>query len=326
VNLLLVYTGIFLSIVALMLVYFRLARRFHILDKPNERSSHSQLTLRGGGIIFTMACFLYFAVFGGQYPWFMAGLALIAVISFADDVRHQPALVRFLVHIIGVGLLFLQAGYYSFSYIWIIPAFVLSLGLLNAWNFMDGINGITVGYAAVNLASLYILNERLAFVDEHYLHCLGLSMLVFGWFNFRKRAICFAGDVGSIGVSFALQLPMALLLQKTLDPVYLVMQMVYIADTSLTLVHRILKRERIFEAHRQHLFQMMANEGNWGHLRVSMLYMSTQAVCTFLSLRAVHSYGANSYGVLITAFIVLAVLHCLLKFGVFKINLFPSKS
>lgn len=95
------------------LFYFRIADRFNIIDKPNERSSHKRITLRGGGVIFLFGAWLYAAFYGFQYPWFLAGLTLIAAISFADDVHSIPNKIRIVVHFAAMLLMFYQLGLFS---------------------------------------------------------------------------------------------------------------------------------------------------------------------------------------------------------------------
>jgi hypothetical protein len=92
----LIYLFAFILLFALMLVYFRIADRFNIIDKPNDRSSHRHITLRGGGVVFYFGVLLWFLWSGFVYPWFFAGLTLIALISFTDDVNLQMSSLSFL--------------------------------------------------------------------------------------------------------------------------------------------------------------------------------------------------------------------------------------
>ena len=85
---------IFVLLLIAELVYFRIADRFNIIDKPNERSSHTSVVLRGGGIIFLIGMWVWSAFYGFQYPWFLAGLTLVAGVSFVDDIRSLPDSVR----------------------------------------------------------------------------------------------------------------------------------------------------------------------------------------------------------------------------------------
>lgn len=274
----------FLLICALLfvaeLVYFKIADRFNIIDKPNQRSSHTSITLRGGGIIFLIGMLLYAAFFGFAYPWFTLGLALICGISFADDVKPLSSNVRLLFHFSAMLLMFLQWGLFSQFPLWYLPiALIFCTGIINAYNFMDGINGITGGYSLVVLAGLAYINWNVvAFIDPMLLYVAIASVMVFNFFNFRKKAKCFAGDVGSVGIAFVILFALGSLILKTEDVSYIMLLAVYGVDAVLTIVHRILLKEKLTEPHRKHAYQLMANELQVPHVYVSAFYMVLQAV------------------------------------------------
>lgn len=264
------------------LFYFRIADRFNIIDKPNERSSHKRITLRGGGVIFLFGAWLYAAFYGFQYPWFLAGLTLIAAISFADDVHSIPNKIRIVVHFAAMLLMFYQLGLFSSGQGWyLFPAWIVCTGIINAYNFMDGINGITGGYSLVVLAPLAVVNVREQFVDTPLIYVTVLSALVFCWFNFRPKARCFAGDVGAVSMAFILLFMLGTLILRTGNLCYLVFLVVYGVDSVLTICHRLLLRENIFEAHRKHAYQLMANELKIPHVVVSAVYALLQVVISF---------------------------------------------
>ena len=132
-------------------LYFRIARSYEIVDKPNKRSSHLEPTLRGGGIIFPILCIvmnlILFALDRGSVSlWFLFGLLLIGGISFWDDVKTLSPMIRVLFHIAAVMLMFWQTGLLELHMLTIVIGFVLVIGSINAYNFMDGINGITTLY------------------------------------------------------------------------------------------------------------------------------------------------------------------------------------
>ena len=89
-----IYSIEFILLLAIELLYFRIADKCNIIDKPNERSSHSTIVLRGGGIIFLLGMWIWVAFFGFSYPWFLAAVTLIAGVSFVDDIRSLPDSVR----------------------------------------------------------------------------------------------------------------------------------------------------------------------------------------------------------------------------------------
>lgn len=277
-----IYAIIFILLVLLELAYFRVADRFNIIDKPNLRSSHTSITLRGGGGVFLFGAWLYAACFGLSYDWFLLGLTLIGLVSFVDDIHSLPDSVRLVVQFVAMFLMFYQFGILNWHDWWIVLiALIVCVGITNAYNFMDGINGITGGYSLAVLAPLIYLNWKYDFVSMPYLYVTGLSLLVFCFFNFRKKAKCFAGDVGSITIAFILIFAVGRLFLQTGDFSYIVLLAVYGVDSVLTICHRIQLHENLGEAHRKHAYQLMANELKMPHVQVSLLYMIIQLAISF---------------------------------------------
>lgn len=273
------YGIIFIILLALEVVYFRIADRCNIIDRPNERSSHSTIVLRGGGIIFMLGLWIWAAFYGFGYPWFVVAVTLIAGVSFVDDIRSLPDSVRLVAQFVAMGLIFYQMDMLHWEMWWVvILALIVSVGATNIINFMDGINGITGGYALASLIPIYILNKEMGFVEESLVVTVILADVVFCLFNFRPKgkAKCFAGDVGSIGIAFILLFMIGQLIMRTGDVTYLVFLLVYGVDGCLTICHRIMLHENLGEAHRKHAYQLMANELKIGHVKVSLLYMGIQ--------------------------------------------------
>ena len=261
------------------LLYFRVADKFNIIDKPNERSSHSRITLRGGGIIFYFGALAYFLSNHWEYPWFMLALTLITFISFVDDIRSTSQGLRLVFHFTAMALMFYQWGLFSLSWWWIIIALIICTGIINAYNFMDGINGITGGYSLVILGALaYINSEITTFVEPALINTVLCSVLVFCFFNFRKKAKCFAGDVGSVSIAFILLFLIGKLIIKTEDFSWIILLSVYGVDSVLTIIHRLMLHENIGLPHRKHMYQLMANELKIPHVGVSLIYMGAQAL------------------------------------------------
>ena len=282
------YIAIFVLLVVSELVYFKTADHFNIIDKPNERSSHKWIVLRGGGVIFTIALWIWSIVFGFQYPWMLAGVTLAAVVSFWDDVQSLPDSLRLVVQFVAMSLVFQEVGVLQWSLWWFIPiALIVAVGCSNIFNFMDGINGITGGYALAILIPLFLLNQKYGFVDESLLMVVGLSLLVFCFFNFRTKAKCFAGDVGSIGMSFILAFCLGRLMMVTGDVTWIVLYLLYGVDGCLTIIHRIMLHENLGQAHRKHVFQLMANELKMKHIIVSLIYMTLQLVISLIAIYVV---------------------------------------
>ena len=261
------------------LFYFRVADKFNIIDKPNERSSHSRITLRGGGIIFYFGALAYFLTNDWEYPWFILALSLITFISFVDDIRSTSQGLRLVFHFSAMALMFYQWGLFSLSWWWIIIALIVCTGIINAYNFMDGINGITGGYSLIILGALaYINEEMVSFAEPALIYTVLCSVVVFCFFNFRRKAKCFAGDVGSVGIAFILLFLIGKLILKTEDFSWIILLAVYGVDSVLTIIHRLMLHENIGLPHRKHMYQLMANEMKIPHVVVSLVYMAVQAI------------------------------------------------
>jgi len=143
---------------------------------------------------------------------------------------------------------------------------------------MDGINGITGGYSLVVLVALaYINAEITAFIEPALINTVLCSVLVFCFFNFRKKAKCFAGDVGSVSIAFILLFLIGKLIITTGDFSWIVLLSVYGVDSVLTIIHRLMLHENIGLPHRKHMYQLMANELKIPHVVVSLIYMVAQA-------------------------------------------------
>lgn len=272
-----IYVVIAAILMAAELLYFKIADRFNIIDRPNMRSSHTSITLRGGGVVFLFGAWIYAAFFGLTYPWFLIGLTLVGVVSFIDDVHSLPDSVRLIVQFGAMFLMFYQFGILNWNDWWIVCiALIVCVGITNAYNFMDGINGITGAYSLAVMLPLIYLNESAEFIARPFLLVITLSILVFLFFNFRKKARCFAGDVGSISMAFIVVFALGLLMLQTRDFSFIVFLAVYGVDAVLTIVHRIMLHENLGEAHRKHAYQLMANELKQSHLKVSGGYMLVQ--------------------------------------------------
>ena len=273
------YIVIAVLLLAAELVYFRIADKCNIIDKPNERSSHKTIVLRGGGIIFTIGLWIWSIVFGFQYPWLLAGVTLAAGISFVDDIHSLPDSLRLVVQFTAMFLVFQEIGLLHWDLWWIIPiALIAAVGGTNIFNFMDGVNGITAGYSLAMLIPITMANRSMTFVEESYLIVAIIGVLVFSLFNFRPRgkAKCFAGDVGSIGMALILVFCVGRLMMATGDITWIVLFLVYGVDGTMTIIHRIMLHEHLGEAHRKHAYQLMANELKMSHVIVSLIYMGLQ--------------------------------------------------
>ena len=328
-NTYLTYIAIFVLLLMLELIYFKIADKCNIIDKPNERSSHSTIVLRGGGIIFMLGLWIWSAFYGFGYPWFLAAVTLIAGVSFVDDIRSLPDSVRLVAQFVAMGLMFYQLGLFEMFQMSdgsllsgiVVPALIVLLAIVvcvgasNIINFMDGINGITGGYALASLIPLFILNRELGSVEDSLVVTVVLADVVFCLFNFRPKgkAKCFAGDVGSIGIAFILLFLIGRLVMLTGDVTYLIFLLVYGVDGCLTICHRIMLHENLGEAHRKHAFQLMANELKIGHVTVSLIYMALQMAVSLGFIYLCPNTTAAHWVYLAIALAVLAIAYILFK-------------
>ena len=281
------YVITIISLFALLLVYFKIADKYNIIDKPNHRSAHTEITLRGGGVIFPIAFLLFL---GSQllhqnpitcpqnYLIFGLGMIVLCTISFIDDILDLSSKIRLVFHFISVTLLLYFINAFQLLPIWAIPIlFIMIIGILNAYNFMDGINGMTGLYSLVVLGSLLYVNQNIIkFTDKNFIVYPILACLVFLFFNFRKKAKCFMGDIGSMGIAFWILALIGLLVIKTENIKYLLFLTVYGIDVVFTILERLKLKENIFEAHRRHLYQLFANEKKVSHLIISSFYAMIQ--------------------------------------------------
>ena len=273
------YIIIFVLLLVAELVYFRIADKCNIIDKPNQRSSHSTIVLRGGGIIFMIGAWVWSAFFGFDYPWFLAGLTLVAGVSFVDDIHSLPDSVRLVAQFAAAAMAFYQLDILHWEMWWIVlVALIVYVGATNVINFMDGINGITAGYSLAVLFPLAALNANNEYVAQSLIFTTIIAAIVFCIFNFRPKgkAKCFAGDVGSIGIAFIMLFLLGNVIIKTEDITWLIFLLVYGVDGCLTIIHRIMLHENLGEAHRKHAYQIMANELKIGHVKVTLIYMAMQ--------------------------------------------------
>lgn len=327
------YIIIFVLLLVAELVYFRIADKCNIIDKPNQRSSHSTIVLRGGGIIFLIGAWVWSLFFGFDYPWFLAGLTLVSGVSFVDDIRSLPDSVRLVAQFAAAAMAFYQLDILHWDMWWIVlVALVVYVGATNVINFMDGINGITAGYALAVLIPLGLLNtnyQELAmnlatncssvfssdgvFVDQSLIVASIIAAVVFCIFNFRPKgkAKCFAGDVGSIGIAFIMLFLLGNVIIKTEDITWLIFLLVYGVDGCLTIVHRIMLHENLGEAHRKHAYQIMANELKIGHVKVTLLYMAIQLVVSLGFIYLCPNTPLCHWMYLIGALAVLAIAYVL---------------
>lgn len=302
------YLFITLLLLISELFFFRVAKIFNIIDKPNERSLHTEITIRGGGIIFPISAFIYFFYSEMQYPYFFIGLFLIALVSFLDDIYTIPNRYRIVVHFLSLFLLLYQIDTYFQIGVGLLLLIIILVGIINAYNFMDGVNGITGGYSLITLLTLFYVNNYLTnFVTNEFIIIISLGVLVFNFFNFREKAICFAGDVGSVSIAFIIIFLIVKLISLSNQYIYILFLSLYGIDTIFTLFIRIWRKENIFKAHNKHFFQLLVHKWALSHLQVSLIYACVQLIVNSVIIFVIKSKQDK----IVVSITILAVLSCI---------------
>ena len=274
------YITIFIILLAFEYAFFLMAQRLCIVDKPHLQSSHKGVVVRGGGIIFYVAFLIWTIINGFPAIERFTGLTILAVVSFIDDVHSISPKIRLVCHFMAIFLLFYHSGLIRAPFHVIILLTMACVSAINIFNFMDGINGMTGGYSLVVTSVMLYVNEKMVhFTESSLLSYLIISILIFNFFNFRKNAKCFAGDVGSLTIGFILVYLVLRLCLRGQSMSWIVMFAVYGVDGGLTILHRMLLKENLMKPHKKHAYQILANELKIPHLVVSGIYMGLQAIC-----------------------------------------------
>lgn len=310
-----IFTVFACTFLLLELLYFYIADKYNIIDHPNERSSHSEVTLRGGGIIFPIAILIYSLYAGVDYPNFVLGLLCISFVSFWDDIHTASSKLRIVFHLMAVTFLFFEIRMFQIP-VWMIPIiYILVIGTINAYNFMDGINGITGLYSLALVSTLIWLNQSIQFINVNLLIITALALIVFLYFNYRHKARCFAGDVGSVSMAFIVIFAILLLIIKTDEYLYILLLAVYGVDVVITMVIRLINGENIFEAHRSHLYQKLSNERGVSHLLVAAAYACLQIIVNIVLIYIIRlEYTAMfELGFALAVLLALSLLYSLIR-------------
>jgi UDP-N-acetylmuramyl pentapeptide phosphotransferase/UDP-N-acetylglucosamine-1-phosphate transferase len=274
---------LFVTLFTGMLVYFRIAEHYKIIDKPSPRSSHQTPTIRGGGIVFLLALLCWFALYRLSFPWLVIGATIIAAVSFADDIKSQPPLLRIGAQIVAFSMIMWHTGMYSHPTWLVIVMFVVGVGALNSFNFMDGINGMTGVLALVNLVAFYYINnEIIHFSYTSLIVCMIVAVVVFLYFNFRDHARCFAGDVGSMTIGFVQTFLLLQLIGYTDTFKWVLFFLVNGVEVVVSILYRLWNKRSIFTPHRDYFYQILVNEMRMSHLAVSLIYGSVQFIVNAL--------------------------------------------
>ena len=293
-------------LVIIMLIYQKIAKRFELVDKPNHRSSHDIVTIRGGGIVFPISVFMYFTYCGFKYPLFVLAVFIISAISFIDDIKPLNTSIRLVFQFIAVLLVIFQL-FPQLPLIYSPIVLFILLGGVNAYNFMDGINGITASYSLVLLSTLYYINQSILFIDSDLIIFVLISVLVFLFFNFRTKALCFSGDVGSLSIALLILFLLFKLIVFTAQPLYGLFLIVYTIDSGYTLISRKLKGENIFKPHRNHLYQQLVHLKGFSHLYISFLFSFIQLVLNYFIIFHLLKLENSIFWAIILVIIIISI-------------------
>lgn len=301
-NYILQFPAVFIVLLLAELLYFKIAVRYSIIDRPHHQSSHTGVAIRGGGIVFYVAFLLWSVINGFQQLWGLLGLTVLATVSFIDDIRSVNPIVRLVCQFIAILLMFYHSGLIQTAPHVILLLSVACVGMMNICNFMDGINGMTGGYSlVVMLALLYVNLNVVHFTETSFLVYVIMAILVFNIFNFRSHARCFAGDVGSLSIGFILVYLVLRLALKGQSMSWMIFLVVYGVDGGMTILHRILLRENVMKPHKKHAYQIMANELKMPHLQVSLIYMAIQGVCCAWFIASPNYYTFSAQVIILSA-------------------------
>jgi UDP-GlcNAc:undecaprenyl-phosphate/decaprenyl-phosphate GlcNAc-1-phosphate transferase len=272
-------------------MYIKIAHYYKIYDHPVGRSSHLKRTITGFGIFVLFGLFIYSLVFPYTLKsFFIIGLLMIATISFIDDIVFVKHFIRLIFQVFALILMAIEL---PFSYVtiekWplIIAIVILGIGVLNAFNFMDGINGmlglnslvILLSFLWLNYHSVDMEGNKITFIDKNeFLYTLIVGVSIFLVLNLRRKAVVFAGDTGSIALAFIIFYLMLNLIFKTGNYAYLLLFAVIGIDAGLTVIFKLLLRENIFVPHRDFLFKKLVHVGKQKHVKISLIYASVQAL------------------------------------------------
>ena len=295
-----------------IIIYLKMAEKWSIIDQPNSRSSHLVVTKRGGGIIYLIALVIYMISSNFNMPSIIICSLLLGIMGFIDDIKNLDFKIKLIFQCLTIGYFLSSGSYNGLEWYLLILMFFLIISSINILNFMDGINGLTILYSLSFLISFYIINAHIiAFTDSNFLLIVILSNLIIGYFNIRKKAVCFLGDVGAITMGFIYAVLTITLIVKTNSLSPLILFLVYFLDSGWTIVERLLAKENIFHPHRKHLYQLLVNEYKLSHLLVASIYFSIQAL---INITWLLNYEKDlSPIILISIFGVFSVIYLLTK-------------
>jgi UDP-N-acetylmuramyl pentapeptide phosphotransferase/UDP-N-acetylglucosamine-1-phosphate transferase len=299
-----------------MALYLRYAKKKAILDLPNLRSSHDHPTIRGGGLFLAPSFFALILIYSQEY--FFSGIAILlgAAISYIDDLKNLSARIRLPFQLLAVMLL-LMSIQSSWSLWTLVLGLILITGWINTFNFMDGINGISAIYAIVYLASVALTITQAQTIHFSLYIITGMlsAVLAFLYYNFREKALCFMGDVGSVGLALILAWFFLVLWNGGNSLFLFLFVLLYAVDSVMTILLRLIRGENIFQAHRSHLYQILANEKSIDHRSIAAYYGFLQFVINLLAIYWISDLNVQHQLIyIIVIYLTFCALYFILRF------------
>jgi len=314
------------SSILFAVLYVLFGRRCGLYDHPNGRSSHATPTMTGMGLVIVCAFLFYGFSTGFTLPdYFVVGLLLLATVSFVDDLIFLKHSLRFVVQILAIAMMLWQMPFASQNQEQVILAvagLIFGIGVINAFNFMDGINGMLLLNSFVILGSFFCLNEfvtdsdgkALHFTDSNFILAMMIALVVMGFLNVRNKALAFMGDVGSMTISMIILYLMYSLLLATGNYIYLLLFSVFGIDAGLTVGYKLILRENIFVPHRDFLFKRLVHIAKLPHLKVSLGYALAQlAINTTVLLLPVNMKYSQQLSLLFIGIFLQVAAYVLLR-------------
>ena len=311
------YLIIFLLLSVGMFIYLKIAEKWLIVDQPNLRSSHQITTKRGAGILYLLAFVIYLMVSPNNNLTLILSGLILGGVGFIDDLKNLNFKIKLAIQLIVIISYLIVQDYLSLDWYYTILIFVFLIASINIFNFMDGINGLTILYSLSFLMSFYYINtEFTSFINPNILLIMIICNVIIGFLNIRTKAVCFIGDVGSISMGFLYATLALILMIKTNSFAPLVLIMVYAVDSGWTIMERLSLKENIFLPHRRHLYQILVNELRFSHILISISYFTIQMLLNMVWL--LNYENENSGIFLSTTFIILSICYLTIKKAVLK--------
>tara|TARA_B100000795_G_scaffold19075_1_gene12644 strand:+ start:922 stop:1971 length:1050 start_codon:yes stop_codon:yes gene_type:complete len=271
----------------------------NIQDIPNKRSLHEEAKPRIGGVIFMIIILIFWLVSDfivlpiiNTFYLSLVTISLMAI-SFLDDLKSISALVRIIFHFILVSFFILSINL-DLNLLFLFCIIILMVWMINLFNFMDGSDGLAAGMAVIGFGSYFtasFLAGDFGFAIKNGI--IAMCLLGFLFFNFPPAKV-FMGDVGSISLGFLSGAIGIIGWEKEIWPIWfpLVIFSPFIVDSSVTLFKRILKREKFWQAHREHYYQRLILLG-WSHKKTAIILYLVMILLSSISFYSMNN-SANS--------------------------------